>query len=44
MRSVDIGTTAGAMGDITGAIEKLPGTQTIGESSGLFVRGGSGSE
>lgn len=44
MRSVDIGTTAGALGDITGAIETLPGTQTVGESSGLFVRGGSGSE
>ena len=44
MRSVDIGSTAGALGDITGAIETLPGTQTVGESSGLFVRGGSGSE
>ena len=44
MRSVDIGSTAGALGDITGAIETLPGTQTVGESNGLFVRGGSGSE
>jgi len=44
MKSADIGSTAGALGDITGAIETLPGTQTVGESNGLFVRGGSGSE
>ncbi|MCK4664932.1 MAG: TonB-dependent receptor [Bacteroidales bacterium] len=44
LRSQDIGTTAGAMGDITGAIETLPGTQVVGNSSGLFVRGGSGNE
>jgi len=44
MRSRDIGTTAGATGDITKAIETLPGVQTVGESNGLFVRGGSGSE
>ncbi|MFH0841641.1 MAG: TonB-dependent receptor [Bacteroidota bacterium] len=44
MRPVDIGTTAGATGDITRAIETLPGVQNVGESSGLFVRGGSGSE
>ena len=43
MKSVDIGSTAGALGDITGAIETLLGTQTVGESSGLYVRGGSGS-
>jgi outer membrane cobalamin receptor len=44
MRARDIGTTAGATGDITKAIETLPGVQIVGESSGLFVRGGSGSE
>lgn len=44
MKSVDIGSTAGALGDISGAIETLPGTQTVGESNGLFVRGGSGNE
>lgn len=44
MKSTDIGTTAGALGNIIGAIETLPGTQTVGESNGLFVRGGSGSE
>lgn len=43
-RAADIGTTAGAMGDVTGAIETLPGTQIVGESNGLFVRGGSGTE
>jgi outer membrane cobalamin receptor len=44
MRSRDIGTTAGATGDITRAIETLPGVQLVGESNGLFVRGGSGTE
>ncbi len=44
MRSTDIGTTAGALGNIIGAIETLPGTQNTGVSNGLFVRGGSGSE
>ena len=44
MRAADIGTTAGAVGDITGAIETLPGVQTVGEENGLFVRGGSGTE
>jgi hypothetical protein len=44
MSSMDIGTTAGATGDITRAIETLPGVQAVGESNGLFVRGGDGSE
>jgi hypothetical protein len=44
MSSRDIGTTAGATGDITKAIETLPGVQSVGESNGLFVRGGSGTE
>lgn len=44
MSSRDIGTTAGATGDITKAIETLPGVQAVGESNGLFVRGGSASE
>lgn len=39
LRSRDIGMTAGATGDITKAIETLPGVQRVGESSGLFVRG-----
>ncbi len=44
MRAADIGTTAGAVGDITGAIQTLPGVQTINAENGLFVRGGSGRE
>ena len=44
MKSTDIGTTAGALGNIIGAIETLPGTQTVGESNGLFVRGGCSNE
>lgn len=41
---IDIVTTASANGDITGALKTLPGTQQIGESEGLFVRGGTASE
>ena len=41
---IDIVTTASADGDITGAIKTLPGTQQVGESEGLFVRGGTASE
>ncbi|RPH34557.1 MAG: TonB-dependent receptor [Bacteroidales bacterium] len=44
MKSSDIGTTASALGDISAAIETLPGSQKVGESDGLFVRGGSGDE
>lgn len=41
---IDIVTTASANGDVTGAIKTLPGVQQVGESEGLFVRGGSASE
>jgi vitamin B12 transporter len=41
---IDIVTTASANGDITSAIKTLPGTQQVGESEGLFVRGGTASE
>ncbi|HKR05616.1 MAG TPA: TonB-dependent receptor, partial [Bacteroidia bacterium] len=44
LRPLDIVTTAGAAGDIYGAIQTLPGAQTIGETQGLFVRGGDASE
>ncbi|HZH94590.1 MAG TPA: TonB-dependent receptor, partial [Flavisolibacter sp.] len=44
LSSIDIVTTASANGDITGAIKTLPGAQQIGESEGLFVRGGTASE
>lgn len=41
---IDIVTTASANGDITGALKTLPGAQTVGESEGLFVRGGTAAE
>ena len=44
LKPLDIVTTAGAMGDIGGAIRTLPGTTTVGESGRLFVRGGSSEE
>ena len=43
LRPLDIVTT-GSDGDIYSALETLPGTQQIGETEGLFVRGGSASE
>lgn len=44
LKSLDIATTAGATADITGALNTLPGTQTVGESGRLFVRGGTSEE
>ncbi len=44
LNPIDVVTTASANGDITGAIKTLPGTQQVGESEGLFVRGGSAAE
>ena len=44
MKSLDIATTAGATADITGALNTLPGTQKVGESGRLFVRGGTSDE
>lgn len=44
LRAVDVATTAGATADIAGALNTLPGTQKVGESGRLFVRGGDGSE
>jgi vitamin B12 transporter len=41
---IDIVTTASANGDITGALKTLPGAQQVGESEGLYVRGGTASE
>jgi hypothetical protein len=41
---IDIVTTASANGDITGALKTLPGTQLVGESEGLYVRGGTAAE
>lgn len=44
LKSLDIVTTAGATADIPGALNTLPGTQTVGETGRLFVRGGEGRE
>lgn len=44
LNPIDIVTTASANGDITNAIKTLPGTQQVGESEGLFVRGGTATE
>lgn len=44
LKPLDIVTTAGSAGDIIGALITLPGTQTVGESGRLFVRGGEADE
>ncbi|MEP6615222.1 MAG: TonB-dependent receptor [Ginsengibacter sp.] len=44
LNSIDIVTTASANADITAAIKTLPGTQQVGETEGLFVRGGTATE
>jgi hypothetical protein len=41
---IDIVTTASANADVTGALRTLPGAQQVGESEGLFVRGGTAAE
>jgi len=41
---IDIVTTASGNGDITTALKSLPGAQQVGESEGLFVRGGTAGE
>jgi len=43
LRPLDVLTT-GSDGDVYSALETLPGTQQVGETNGLFVRGGSASE
>jgi len=44
LETLDIVTTAGATADVAGALNTLPGTQTVGEHGRLFVRGGDGYE
>ena len=44
LATMDVYTTAGANGDVVGAIETLPGTQKNPTQNGLFVRGGDASE
>jgi hypothetical protein len=41
---LDMVTTAGAVGDVYGALQMLPGTTTNGESGKLFVKGGDSEE
>ncbi|HEX6846688.1 MAG TPA: carboxypeptidase-like regulatory domain-containing protein, partial [Chitinophagaceae bacterium] len=44
LNPIDIVTTASANGDVTGALKTLPGAQQVGETEGLFVRGGTAAE
>ncbi|HSN47194.1 MAG TPA: carboxypeptidase-like regulatory domain-containing protein, partial [Flavobacterium sp.] len=44
LKPMDILTTAGNPGDIVSALQTLPGTQIVGESGRLFVRGGEANE
>lgn len=44
LSSIDIVTTASANADVTGAVKTLPGAQQVGETEGLFVRGGTAAE
>lgn len=44
LNALDIVTTAGSTADVPGALNTLPGTQTVGETGRLFVRGGDGRE
>ncbi|CAN5634718.1 TonB-dependent receptor [soil metagenome] len=44
LKMLDIVTTAGANADISATIQTLPGAQKVGESEGLYVRGGSAEE
>ncbi|WP_297332983.1 TonB-dependent receptor [Flavobacterium sp.] len=44
LKPLDIVTTAGSAGDIIAALQTLPGTQAVGESGRLFVRGGEADE
>ena len=44
LSALDVVTTPSANGDVTSAFKTLPGTQQVGESEGLFVRGGTATE
>ena len=44
LSDIDIVTTPSANGDLTSAFKTLPGSQQVGESEGLFVRGGTATE
>lgn len=44
LNSLDVVTTASAVGDFIGALQTLPGTSTVSEDGRLFVRGGDANE
>ena len=44
LNSLDVVTTASALGDFVGALQTLPGTSTVSEDGRLFVRGGDANE
>ncbi len=44
LTDIDVVTTPSANGDVTAAFKSLPGAQQVGESEGLFVRGGTATE
>lgn len=44
LNSLDVVTTASALGDFVGALQTLPGTSTVAEDGRLFVRGGEADE
>lgn len=44
LNSLDVVTTASALGDFVGALQTLPGTSNVAEDGRLFVRGGSADE
>lgn len=44
LTDIDVATTPSANADVTEAFKSLPGAQQVGESEGLFVRGGTATE
>ncbi|MBX2828827.1 MAG: TonB-dependent receptor [Flavobacteriaceae bacterium] len=44
LKPLDVVTTASALGDFVGALQTLPGTNTVAEDGRLFVRGGDAGE
>jgi len=44
LKPLDVVTTAGALADVVGALQTLPGTTTVNEDGRLFVRGGGAEE
>lgn len=44
LKPLDVVTTASALGDFVGALQTLPGTNTVAEDGRLFVRGGEAEE